>query len=216
MYDYTGLVDPNADRAIERTEEKLQQQDISPAERAVLEKKRLALRDKLMGKAKASATGKAKKRGKRSKADEPAEEIGIKEAKKVSADEHDMMAALMSDNRKSSKGPKLRPPTELQAPNLPEGLTRDSIFDVINQNQRAMSLCISQSMKAGEKLSGRMEVEMSIGATGTVRSAAIGTPRFGNTAIGKCTVKTVKRWKFPAFNGQPVTVIFPYVLSASF
>jgi hypothetical protein len=71
-------------------------------------------------------------------------------------------------------------------------------------------------MKAGEKLSGKMEVEMSIAANGVVRSATIGTARFSGTTIGNCTVTTVKRWKFPRFNGEPVTVIFPYVLSAAF
>src|SRR5690606_25912055 len=118
--------------------------------------------------------------------------------------------------RKKSNAPTLTPPREIQTPNLPDGLTQEAIFEVINQNQRAMSLCISQSMKAGEKLSGKMEVEMQIAATGNVRSASISSARFSGSALGRCTVKTVKRWKFPRFNGQAVTVIFPYVLSASF
>lgn len=213
VYDYTGFEDPNAARAVARTEAKLQEEDLSLEEREALEKKRAEMRARLLGEGRKPKGGKGTQR---SAASASAKEIGIEEAKDVSQEERDLTALIMSDKRKKSTAPTLTPPQEIQTPNLPEGLTQEAIFEVINQNQRAMSLCISQSMKAGEKLSGKMEVEMQIAATGTVRSATISTPRFSNSTIGKCTVKTVKRWKFPRFNGQPVTVIFPYVLSASF
>lgn len=218
LYEATGLEDPNMDRAMSRAEEKLQSAELTPEERAKLEKRQAALRAKLLGKPKPRGTPRA---GSERVADgggsqrEAASEIGIEEAENVNREEHDLTAAIMGDDRKKTKGPKLRPPSEILAPNLPKGLTQEAIFEVINKNQRAMSLCISQSMKAGENVAGKMEVEMSINASGQVDSASIQTDRFHNTTIGNCTVKTVKRWRFPRFNGKPVTVIFPYVLSAS-
>ncbi len=212
MYDMTGIQDTNVDRAIVRTEKKLAKSDLSPEEKA-------ALRDKLLGLTTTQKkVGPTKKKSKKKVAvADPSGGIGIDDRKgSLSKDEKNMAFDIFNDDRKKSRTPQLKKVTQLQTPNLPDGLTQDSIFKVINDNTRSMSLCISQSMKAGEKLTGKMEVEMSIMATGRVSSASIETARFKSSTIGQCTVKTVKRWKFPRFNGEPVTVIFPYVLSAGF
>jgi predicted Zn finger-like uncharacterized protein len=44
VYDLTGLEDPNVDRAMERVESKLQDAELSPEERAAIEKRQAALR----------------------------------------------------------------------------------------------------------------------------------------------------------------------------
>ena len=43
--------------------------------------------------------------------------------------------------------------------------------------------------------------------------AAINTDKYKSSSMGQCTVKRVQTWKFPRFNGDPVTVVFPYVLT---
>jgi hypothetical protein len=215
MYEVAGVDDPNTGRAITRTEEALANQDLSAEERAALEQRRAVLRAKLLGTGKGPATTPAHPRAGKRTPNASSDTEGVKELDNPDKAQELLAAEIMGDDRKKGQGPTLKPPSEIQTPNLPEGLTQAAIFEVINKNQRAMSLCISQSMKAGENLTGRMEVQLTIEASGRVGSVQIGTDRFARTTIGECTVKTVKRWRFPAFNGEAVTVIFPYVLQAS-
>ncbi len=133
---------------------------------------------------------------------------------KAQSAEKDLALSVFNDERKSNTKVELKPVTALQAPNLPSGLTRDAIFEVIAQGEGAISLCIAKSMRSGEPLKGKMEVEITIETTGRVSSSRIQTAPFSGSVMGNCTAKTVRRWRFPGFQGDAVTVVFPYVLSA--
>ena len=69
---------------------------------------------------------------------------------------------------KRERNIELAPPSEIQTPNLPDGLTQQAITKVITDNNRSMKLCFAQSMKAGERLNGKMEVELTIAVSGSV------------------------------------------------
>lgn len=137
-------------------------------------------------------------------------------ARPVTSAEDEITRLLFDDRRKTEAKVELRPVTALQAPNLPSGLTREVIFKVIGEGQGAISLCIAKAMRAGEKLSGKMAVEMTVASTGRVAAVHIPGPKFSSTVMGECTKTTVRRWRFPSFPGEEVTVVFPYVLSAGF
>jgi TonB family protein len=94
-------------------------------------------------------------------------------------------------------------------------LTQDAIFKVINDNNRSMSLCYGEAARKGEKLRGKMEVQITIDHGGNVTEVSIETAKFSGTTMGDCTMRRVKNWKFPKFSGEAVTVVFPYVLSSS-
>ena len=117
--------------------------------------------------------------------------------------------------RKKRQKIKLTKPSDISTPNLPDGLTAAAIYKVISDNNRSMNLCLVEAMRKGEIPKGKMEVEMTIGATGSVVSVRIDSPGFENSPMADCTVRRVKNWKFPKFNGSPVPVSFPYVLSGS-
>jgi hypothetical protein len=34
--------------------------------------------------------------------------------------------------------------------------------------------------------------------------------------MASCAIKRIRNWRFPAFNGEPVTVTYPYVLEMTF
>jgi len=204
MYDVSGVVDPNRDRAISRTKNQLRSSNLSKEESEVLRRKLLGLNEK----APPARVGVAPR------AVAPVIEKGIEDKPTLSETERDLAANIFADTRKAERKVELTRPSEIQAPNLPEGLTAEAIAGVIQKNHRSMSLCIAKGMKAGESIAGKMEVEITIAAAGRVIAAKISSPEFNGTALGNCTVKTVKRWRFPRFDGKPVTVQFPYVLSA--
>jgi hypothetical protein len=218
FYDSLGVEDPSTQRKIERVEKIIQSRKLSPKEKKALEKKRLALQEQLMGNSKTArrSHSKSKKQASSRASDNAPVQKGIQEAAAISKDEKDVMASIFRDTRKAKTKFSLKPVTKIQTPDLPDGLTAESITDVINDNQGAMKLCIAKSMKGGENPSGRMEIEMVIAVTGRVSSAKVITSKFARTTIASCTSKAVQRWRFPAFNGSPATVVFPYVLTSTF
>ncbi len=205
-YDLTGLEDPNKSRAIERTRSKLQTAS-DPAERK-------RLQNKLLGLGAAPPPKKGKGAGGKSggKTGEIVTE-GIKEDSDLSDEKKSLAGSLFGDDRKSSDKPSLKAPEEISTADLPDGLTQDAIQKVIKEKQSSMKLCLTEAARKGEKLSGRMEVQITIDATGKVIEAAINTEQYKGSSMGQCTVKRVMTWKFPRFNGEPVTVVFPYVLT---
>jgi len=209
VYEYSGFRDPNVDRALGRTQKKLTKQDISPKERVRLEK----LRAKLIGTQQAKTIRKNKRQGARKG---PGFEQGIKTEKKLDKSQRDLAKDIFGDKRKKSGSLKLADPSSIQAPNLPDGLTAEAIYEVIEKNGRSMQLCFSEAMRKGENLAGKMEIELTIAASGAVKKASIRSGKFRASVMGKCTVKRAKGWKFPRFNGEPVTVIYPYILQMSF
>ncbi|MEZ4271301.1 MAG: AgmX/PglI C-terminal domain-containing protein [Myxococcota bacterium] len=203
VYDVTGFEDPNIERAVTRTENELRSGGLSDVKRRELQSRLLGLTQQT-----------PRRRNKDASKSQSTQ--GIEQKETLTLDQRTVARGIFDDVRKTEKNVNLTPPSEIQTPNLPAGLTQESIMKVVSESSRSVSLCITQSMKAGENLSGKMEVELTIVATGDVSDAAIATSKFRSSVMGTCTVKTVKRWKFPKFNGEPVTVVFPYVLSAGF
>ncbi|MEL6545677.1 MAG: AgmX/PglI C-terminal domain-containing protein, partial [Myxococcota bacterium] len=207
-YDLTGFEDPNKERAIERTKAKLQTAG-SDEERKRLQQKLLGLggdsTPAKKGKGGGKSTAKAKSDGEVTE--------GIKDETDLSDEKRSLAGSLFEDDRKTGSTPKLKAPEQITTADLPDGLTQEAIQKVIAEKQSSMKLCLTEAYRKGEKLSGRMEVQITIDATGKVTEAAINTDKYKSSSMGQCTVKRVQTWKFPRFNGDPVTVVFPYVLT---
>ncbi len=219
IYDVAGVEDPNVDRALERTENKLAAEDLDPKKRAQLE----SLRRKLLDRSNGSESGKSEKPEKQEAktngdAKDPAEAKppeGATDAPQQ-PEEHAMAEQIFNDKDKQETNVKLAAPDSMQTPNLPDGLTQEAIYKVVNDNNTSMKLCYAEAARKGEKLAGKMEVQLTIDPSGDVTGADINTAQFKTSAMGQCTVRRVKTWKFPKYNGQPVTVVFPYVLQSAF
>lgn len=207
-YELTGFEDPNKDRVVERTKSKLAR-ETDPEKREALQRKLLGLNDS------APQDASPKKRTQRSGTNTPVTE-GIKEETELSEQQRQMAQDLFQDDQKQAATPRLKAPDRIQTADLPDGLTRDAIQKVIAEKQSSMKLCLTEAFRKGEKLNGRMDVQITIEATGKVTEAAINTAKYKNSSMGQCTVKRVATWKFPRFNGDPVTVEFPYVLTLGF
>lgn len=206
FYDVTGLVDPNKDRAVARVEEKLLAPELAPEDRARLEQ----LRQKLLG------TNEVKARPIVTKS-EPNNAVGVvkegvQDIKTLNSDDKDLAASIFDSKDKKESKIELQTPQKIETPNLPEGLTQDAVYKVIADNTRSMSLCIAEAARKGEKLVGKMDIALTIDATGDVSNVDIDSPQFKNSTMASCTIRRIKGWKFPKFNGAPVTVVYPYIL----
>lgn len=213
VYDVTGLVDPNIDRAVERVKSKLTDSSISPKERQALRQRLLGLNVRAKQQQPRAATATPEQ-------DQTAKSVKVEDKQATPSThteaERALIADVFGDTRKKETEVKLVDRQQIVAHNLPDGLTRDVIYEVIDKNKRSMSLCIAEALRKGERLNGRMEVTLTINAQGRVSSAEVNTPRFAKTAMAKCTVRRARGWRFPPFKGDPVTVAFPYVLSVGF
>lgn len=205
FYDMTGVEDPDAQRVVERTEAKLSSGTLSDAERK-------AMRDKLLGAQRRVEVEKKKTAGKMSRV--PVK-TGVKDSKTLSDAQRATAADLFADDDKQETELVLAEPDQIQTPNLPDGLTREAIYKVVTDNSRSMALCIAEASRKGEMIQGRMDISITIEATGNVIEAGIDTPRFRGSVVGRCAAKRIRGWKFPRFNGDPVTVVYPYILGHS-
>ena len=128
----------------------------------------------------------------------------------------DLLTDLFGDTRKQESKMALQQPEAIQSAHLPEGLTAESVLDVISNNSLSIKLCLDQAMRKGEKPKGRLDIKVTIAPTGAVQDVAITTPRFNHSTMARCTKKRIRQWRFPPFEGDPIPVEFPYVLSAGF
>ena len=197
VYEVTGVEDPNAARAVERYQTELAGGGLSEPERA-------ALRARLLG---------AQQRAGATRA--PASNVGVADTRDLRAAERAALADLFADEVKRETQVALEEPETIQTPNLPDGLTGEAIQKVIADNAGSMRLCVAESAKKGEVVDGRMDMRVTIGANGRVREVAVAPPVMASSVIGRCAVRRIRNWTFPRFNGEPVTVEYPYVLQTS-
>ena len=99
---------------------------------------------------------------------------------------------------------------------LPDGLSQESIYKIIKEKNAAMSMCMNEALKRGEQLKGKMEIELTVQASGRVSQVGIITKKFRTTHMASCVSKRIKQWRFPRFRGEPVTVVYPYILQMGF
>ena len=146
LYDVSGVEDPNTDRALERTENKLAAEDLDPKKRAQLE----SLRRKLLDKTNSEASDKGGKKsagggGTQKQPDAGAKE-GVPNEPATGTEQHDIAQQLFNDAQKQNVDVKLASPEAIQTPNLPEGLTQEAIYKVVHDNNTSMKLCYAEAV----------------------------------------------------------------------
>jgi hypothetical protein len=81
-------------------------------------------------------------------------------------------------------------------------------------NQAALKLCYERALKLGGQVrSGRVEVTVSIGASGIVKSVQVRAP-VELSAVESCIKNAVRRWAFPS-NVEEYGTSFPVILQGS-
>lgn len=212
FYETAGFVDPNRDRGLKRVQDKLSQGDLTKEERAQLE----SLRVKLLGLGKPGSGKRFLEKRNVAILKNQDIEPNKPRTRRSAPPKKDIISDVFSDTRKLETKVHLGKRSAVQLPNLPDGLTQEAITKVVTENTTSVNLCLAESSRKSERLSGKMEIAMTISPDGSVLDVHIPTPAFKNTAMAACAQRRIKNWRFPQFRGDPITVIYPYVLHMGF
>ncbi len=93
-------------------------------------------------------------------------------------------------------------------------LDKDFIGRIVRSHIEEIRYCYNQALTKDAALAGRITIEFTIGATGSVSASTVADTTPADDAVGTCAVKAVKRWKFPKPDGGGnVVVRYPFVLA---
>jgi predicted Zn finger-like uncharacterized protein len=91
-------------------------------------------------------------------------------------------------------------------------LSPADIQRTINSRKRSVKICYEQSLRGQDSLRGKLEIRVTIAPSGDVADTAIETPAFKGSRIGKCIAEKIAEWRFPRFEGEPQTILVPFIL----
>ncbi|MEE2959915.1 MAG: AgmX/PglI C-terminal domain-containing protein [Myxococcota bacterium] len=94
-------------------------------------------------------------------------------------------------------------------------LDSDKIARVVRKYQKGVQACYEKALKRDSNLSGKLEVEITIGEDGKVIEVAILEDGLGSRSLQTCVRSRVRRWRFPKPDGGEVTFSFPFIFSSS-
>nr|ADI21619.1 hypothetical protein [uncultured myxobacterium HF0130_06F04] len=89
-----------------------------------------------------------------------------------------------------------------------------AIGKVVRRGQKAVQACYEKELKRDDSLSGKVEVEVTVGEDGKVSDVYI-DDALGSSSLKGCIKSRVKRWRFPKPDGGEVTFSFPFIFSSS-
>jgi Ca-activated chloride channel family protein len=108
------------------------------------------------------------------------------------------------------------PQIVMTLPTVTGTLSKEVIRRVIRQHVNQLRFCYEQELASIPDLSGKIVVEFTIDATGSVISAKIKSTTLGNSTVETCIVKALRSWKFPAPEGGGVVkVTYPFEFKPS-
>lgn len=102
-----------------------------------------------------------------------------------------------------------------EAPEVDGSLDSAQIASVVRRRIKSLQDCYERELKRDGSLSGKIEVEFTIGESGRIDEARVSNNEMGSKAVGACLVSRVRRWRFPAPDGGSVTVNFPFIFTPS-
>lgn len=102
-----------------------------------------------------------------------------------------------------------------EAPEVDGSLDARQIASVVRRRIKSLQDCYERELKRDGSLTGKIEVEFTIGESGRIEEARVSNNEMGSRAVGACLVSRVRRWKFPAPDGGSVTVNFPFIFTPS-
>ena len=111
----------------------------------------------------------------------------------------------------TSNRPAARRPAPSEAPSdplLPEKLNARQISHVVKSNARSLLTCRNRS---GYQ-EGIITVNFIIGNSGKVSSAKVTTSKFKQTPVAQCVEGKVSSFRFPQFQGSPMSINYPFRL----
>jgi len=114
-------------------------------------------------------------------------------------------------------GPRQRRPPRVDSTAIPKlrgALDREIIRRVVRGHINEVRHCYNQGLVRDPNLAGRVAIQFSIAATGSVPVAVVESSSLKDLNVANCVAKAVKRWRFPKpEGGGTVLVTYPFVLS---
>ncbi len=99
-------------------------------------------------------------------------------------------------------------PAATPPPATPGGqITGDVIRNTVSGYMGRVRFCFA---KMAEGTSGEAKIRFVISPTGEVTSATVASSTLGNADVEQCLIRRVMLMRFPAFEGSPKTVTFPF------
>lgn len=90
-----------------------------------------------------------------------------------------------------------------------------TVSQMLALHRRSIESCFSRALRAGQKPSGKLEVDIAVQTTGDVSDADIKTREFSGTELGRCVASAVRRWKFPPIE-EAKRMTVPFVLGRAY
>lgn len=90
-------------------------------------------------------------------------------------------------------------------------LDRDEIQKVINKNINQIQRCYERELLKNPGLSGKVQVEWTVGTNGSVRSTRQKFADLNSSTAVSCILGAIKGWQFPQPRGGEVVVSYPFI-----
>jgi hypothetical protein len=90
-----------------------------------------------------------------------------------------------------------------------------TVSQMLVLHRRSIESCYSRALRAGNKPSGKLEVDINVEPTGDVSDADVRTREFTGTELARCVTSAIRRWKFPPIE-EAKRMTVPFVLGRAF
>jgi len=101
----------------------------------------------------------------------------------------------------------------LGAPEVRGSLDKELIRRIIRRHLNEVRFCQERELVRGARGAGRVMVQFTIGAEGSVLTSNVQSSTVGNPSLEQCVASAVRRWEFPKPRGGLVIVVYPFVFS---
>lgn len=90
-------------------------------------------------------------------------------------------------------------------------LSRSAVMKVLNKNVSQIQRCYEHELLKQADLLGRVEVEWTVSAAGSVRDLRSTRSTVSSKPLVACILKKMQTWSFPKPKNGPVRVAYPYI-----
>jgi hypothetical protein len=95
----------------------------------------------------------------------------------------------------------------------PQRLSSAQVEAAVSKHRKRVKRRLERSLNRYPELAGKLVLVIRVHPDGSVEKARVETPKYHGTGIEEFLVKDAARWKFPAFDGVPYDLTFPFILS---
>ena len=92
-------------------------------------------------------------------------------------------------------------------------ISAQAISKAIQRRGRTIRACYERALGRNHGLGGKVVLRFVVQESGRVSSAKVAQDTLGDSTVGACLVRNIKRWRFPQPQGGSATVEFPFIFT---